>query len=238
MAEHTEKNRQYFNNLSQSYKNDFKPVLDEICAQVASHRSWIGDTWTDTEAGKGKQIRMLEYACGIGAVSATLAPFVSKVVGMDVSENMVSEFNQNAQDAGLADKMAAVKGDLLAESLSDELSGPEYSDFDVVVVSMALHHFEKPDLAMSRFCERLSKGGACLIIDIVPDHHRMKHDFGGEAAHTVKSHGFTDEQMRKLYEGAGLGMDFKYEAMDHQVEYYKDGKKRAMTLFLARGQRA
>ncbi|PWY88433.1 putative SAM-dependent methyltransferase [Aspergillus heteromorphus CBS 117.55] len=236
-TEHTEKNRQYFDNLAKSYKDSFKPVLDGICRNVTARRTWISDTWTDTEAGQGKEIKVLDYACGTGVVSLTLAPFVSKIVGMDVADNMINQFNQNAHDAGFGDKMSAIKGDLLSETLSDELSGPEYSDFDIVVVSAALHHFEKPELAMSRFCQRLKKGGVCLIIDIVPDHHRMAHDFG-EAEHTVTNHGFTEEQMRQLHEGAGLNEDFRYQSMNEQFVYQKDGKQRTLTFFLSRGQRA
>ncbi|RAL03796.1 class I SAM-dependent methyltransferase [Aspergillus ibericus CBS 121593] len=247
MAEHTEANRQYFEKLAKSYKTDFQKGLEAICRQVDSRRSWISDIWTNTEAGNGKEIKMMEYACGPGAVSLTLAPFVSKVVGLDVSEGMVSEYNKNAQEAGFGDKMTALKGDLLAETIPEELPGPEYFDFDIVVVSMAFHHFERPDLAMARFGERLKKGGVCMVVDIVPasdDHHhhhhhqgphRVEHGFGN-AEHTVKSHGFTEEQMQQLYEGAGL-TGFRYEVMDEQVVFHKEGKELIKTLFIARGQR-
>ncbi|RAK89507.1 SAM-dependent methyltransferase [Aspergillus costaricaensis CBS 115574] len=243
MAEHTERNRQYFDKLAKSYTSDFKSILESICRLVDSHRPWINDAWIDTEAGKGKDIKMLEYACGTGPVSLTLAPFVSKIVGLDVSDNMISEYNNNAKEAGYEDKMVALKGDLLAESAPAELSGPEYFDFDLVVVSMALHHFERPELAMARFGERLKKGGVCVIVDIVPDDHHhghchnVEHGFG-DAAHTVKSHGFTMDQMKQLYEEAGLGTGFKYDISKEQVVFRKDGKEHLKTIFIARGQRA
>ncbi|RDK47474.1 putative SAM-dependent methyltransferase [Aspergillus phoenicis ATCC 13157] len=242
-AEHTERNRQYFDKLAKSYTNDFKSVLEFICRLVDGHRPWISDAWVDTEAGKGKEIKMLEYACGTGPVSLTLAPFVSKIVGLDVSDNMISEYNKNAEKAGYGDKMVALKGDLLAETAPAELSGPEYFDFDLVVVSMALHHFERPELAMARFSERLKKGGVCVIVDIVPDDHhhghchKVEHGFG-DAEHTVKSHGFTTEQIQQLYGGAGLGMGFKYDISKEQVVFRKDGKEHLKTIFIARGQRA
>lgn len=53
-----------------SYMNDFSGVIQSICNQVENRRFWISDKWTDTEAGKGQELRMLEYACGPGAISA------------------------------------------------------------------------------------------------------------------------------------------------------------------------
>jgi len=87
MAEFTEKNRQVFeyvypslllsigtkNDCSKkagSYMNDFSGVIRSICNLVEDRRLWISDKWSDTEAGKGQELRMLEYACGPGAISA------------------------------------------------------------------------------------------------------------------------------------------------------------------------
>lgn len=50
--------------------NDFSGVIQSICNQVESRRFWISDKWIDTEAGKRQELRMLEYACGPGAISA------------------------------------------------------------------------------------------------------------------------------------------------------------------------
>lgn len=58
-----------YSKLAKSYTSDFKSILESICRLVDSHRPWISDAWIDTEAGKGKEIKMLEYACGTGPVS-------------------------------------------------------------------------------------------------------------------------------------------------------------------------
>ncbi|KAL4892667.1 S-adenosyl-L-methionine-dependent methyltransferase [Aspergillus ambiguus] len=239
MSDFTEKNRQVFEKMASTYKTDFGQALQTIYQEVQGRRHWASDTWTDTEAGKGKEIRMLEYACGPGNVSLALAPFVSEVIGLDVSDAMVSEYNNNAREAGMAKKMSGRKGDLLADTVSTELSGPEFSDFDIVFVSMALHHFEKPDLAMERFGERLKRNGVCLIIDLVPDHehdHEQLHEFA-ETRETIKTHGFMEDDMRKLYEGAGLGKGFDYQVIKEPLVFHKNGKKFSKTIFIARGQR-
>ncbi|PLB50186.1 S-adenosyl-L-methionine-dependent methyltransferase [Aspergillus steynii IBT 23096] len=247
--------------LSKTYKDDFSDAMAKMYRTVQERRLWASDTWTDTEAGKGKEIKVLEYACGPGTVSLALAPFATRVVGLDISDGMVEEYNNNAREAGFADKMVGYKGNLFGESGSTELSGPEFSDFDVVVVSMALHHFEKPDLAVKRLAERLKKGGTCLIIDMIPndqhphshgsDHHPHGHGHGHshghddsheneeeftDAKHTIKTHGFTQADMQKLYDAAGVGMNFDYQVLEEPWSFNKNGHSFSMTIFTARAQ--
>lgn len=167
-----------------------------------------------------------------------LAPYLTQVIGLDVSDNMVNEFNKNVQESGLSDKMIGRKGDLLAESLPDELTRPEYFDFDLVVVSMALHHFAEPEAAMKRLGERLKKGGVCFIIDLVPaQHHGFDKEFA-EAGKTVKKHGFSREEMQGLFADAGLREGFDYQAVKEPINFTKDGTTYEKTAFVAKAQRA
>lgn len=193
------------------------------------------------------------------------------MVGIDVSEQMVAEFNRNASTIGLSDKMVGYKADLLAEPAPQEFSGPEYNDFDVVAVSLALHHFEHPDVALQRLAGRLKKGGSFMIIDLIPssghehehsnsdghkhghgpehghghghdqphchDHTKKQgHDFG-DAGHTVKTHGFSREDMEELFKDAGLGVGFDYELIPDQLTFKKGDKTHYKTVFIARAQR-
>ncbi|EAW06906.1 class I SAM-dependent DNA methyltransferase [Aspergillus clavatus NRRL 1] len=240
MSTFTELNRQYFDKQASSYNGDFRNVLETIYNQVQSRRSWISDIWNDTETGKDPEIKVLEYACGTGAVSSALAPFVDKVVGIDVSEEMIKQYNSNAKETGFAGKMAGYVGDLFAESVPAEISGPEFQDFDLVAVSMALHHFDKPEFALKRLGERLKKGGMCLIIDLVPEDkhspHAMGHAFP-EANATIRTHGFTAEHMQKLFESAGLSHKVDYCVIEEPVVFRKEGKEISKTIFIARAQR-
>lgn len=183
---------------------------------------------------------------------------MTKVLGLDLSDNMVNEYNKNAEKTGFADKMSARTGDLLADNVSAELSGPEYYNFDVVVVSMALHHFYDPAKALKTLGERLKKGGACIIIDLVPDessghehnhhhhphhhdhppHHDHHHDpFPEGTAETIGVHGFSSDTLKGMFEKAGF-VNFGYEVIDEPFVFTVDGKKFSMTIFAAKGQRA
>lgn len=260
--------------MATTYQSKFADTMKIIAEQTLKHRLWLGDRWTDTEAGKGQEVKLLEYACGPGVVSMvsiciailrycvsrliilqkTLAPFLTKVIGIDVSEQMVAEFNRNASTVGLSNKMIGYKADLLAEPAPQEFSGLEYNDFDVIAVSMALHHFEHPDVALQRLAARLKRGGSFMIIDLIPSsdhehdqpHHdqshchdhvkKQGHDFG-DATHTVKTHGFSRGDMEELFKGAGLGAGFDYELIPDQLTFKKGDKTHYKTAFIARAQR-
>ena len=182
---------------------------------------------------------------------------MKKVVGVDLSENMINEFNKNAREAGLADKMAGLKGDLFAKDVPKELTGPEFYNFDLVVVSMALHHFDDAQLAMTRLGERLKDGGVCFIIDLIPQehhghhghhghHHNHQHHGAGQddsddpfkqAESTIKKHGFSQDEMKDLFERANIRNNFAYKVVEEPLEFDKDGKIFHKTIFVARAQR-
>lgn len=167
---------------------------------------------------------------------------------------MVDEFNRNAKAAEMASKVTGYRSDLLAEPVATEFSGPEFNGFDMLTVSMALHHFQDPDIALQKLAKRLKNGGVCYIIDLVPqpgsvdDHgHGHGHDHGhdehakhqhefGDAAHTVKTHGFTKEHMQKLFQGAGLTVKFDYEVLPEPLLFTKEERTFEKTIFIARAQ--
>ncbi|KAJ6016074.1 hypothetical protein N7540_010665 [Penicillium herquei] len=244
MPDFTEANRQYFDKMATTYKAQFASSLNILSEQTLENREWISDKWIDT-VNPNQNIRMLEYACGPGVISMTLAPFLTQVIGMDVSPNMIKEFNVNAAILGLEDKVTGHECDLLADTPSPYFVGPPYVDLDILTVSMALHHFEHPLLALQRLGERVKQGGTCFIIDLIPqphghDHghgHAHKHDFG-EASHTVKTHGFSEESMRNLFKEAGFNSEFRYKAIDQPLEFNRGGKPVSMKVFFARAQRS
>ncbi|KAJ5662459.1 uncharacterized protein N7477_010075 [Penicillium maclennaniae] len=216
-----------------------------------------------------QEIKMLEYACGPGVISMTLAPFLTQVVGIDVSDKMVEEFNKNANVVDMSSRMTGYKADLLSEPAPQEFAGPEFSNFDVITISMALHHFEHADTALQKLAKRLKHGGACFIIDLVPhiekwghghdhshghshdhaDSHEHSHGHGpsheqmiqrefGDAAHTVKTHGFSKDEMQKLFQDAGLSVKFDYKVLPEPLIFTKAGKTVEKTVFIARAQLA
>ncbi|KAL4787206.1 S-adenosyl-L-methionine-dependent methyltransferase [Aspergillus varians] len=167
-----------------------------------------------------------------------LAPFATRVIGMDISDGMIDEFNKNVREEGRSDTVVGVKADILSGPTPAEVSGPEYFDFDVVVVSMALHHFEHPEQALKRLSERLKKGGVMMIVDLIPEHHD---DHGlhqmGAVVETISKHGFSLEEMQAMYEDAGVKTGFKHQVVEAPLVFNKNGKTFEKTVFIARGQK-
>lgn len=65
--------------MASTYKDDFANVVEALSNLTRERRLWISDKWTDTEAGKGQEIKMLEYACGPGHISIVLLRLTSQI---------------------------------------------------------------------------------------------------------------------------------------------------------------
>lgn len=114
---------------------------------------------------------------------------------------MVAAYNGRAAEAGIPEtEMRAVQGDILSgnegekENASEEaqnFTGEEYFNFDMAVMSMALHHVASPPAAVKALVSRLRKGGSVVIIDWFLDsvvYHGGDERQHGGAAHQHHHH--------------------------------------------------
>jgi SAM-dependent methyltransferase len=63
--------------------------------------------------------------------------------------------------------MYAVQGDL--NNPSSDLDRADWSNFDVAVISMALHHVSEPIEMLSQLRKRLRPGGALTVVEMYED---------------------------------------------------------------------
>ncbi|DAA76591.1 TPA_exp: Uncharacterized protein A8136_7268 [Trichophyton benhamiae CBS 112371] len=219
-------NEAHFNAAASTYETRFAEALRIIGNEVGERSRWIYPQWGDT-TGDVKPFRMLDYACGAGSMTRALLPHVSEAIGIDISQNMVEEYNKNIAALGLpTNKMFAKKGNLLSDKPSEGFSEPEYFNFDLVIIGFALHHFKSPDLAMKRLVERLAPGGILVVLDFI------EHSI--EVEHGVTASGFGPD-LRRQFEDAGVGDGFDYVLPDRGVMHGKPPKE--LRYFLARGER-
>lgn len=202
---------------------------------------------------------MLDYACGDGVISRALKPHFASVIGMDVSSVMLEKYDATVSKLGLStNEMMGVRGDLLGDAVQTEpsLSEKELSNFDLIAVSMALHHFEDPALSMKKLVSRLKTGGTILIIDWAPldgstpaqkayqeelKISKEPEDMAMSEAEKASRHtismpdGFTEQQMTDLFEQGGC-TEVRWKLADELSSIVRASKK--SQLFWARATKA
>ena len=181
-----------------------------------------------------------------------MLPYLTTIRGVDVAERMVDKYNADAREAGYSEEqMYAVRGDLM-EMAKGPLMGQDFFDFDLIIMSMALHHVNDPQGMIRKLVGRLKPGGRAVIIDWLPSDKMTGHNQGGlssqgagsgeahqqehkphPGAHTVSVDGFSKEQMQAMFEKAGCGSsDFVLAKSPSQVPPDPKGQKQ---LFFAKG---
>ncbi|KAI1613327.1 S-adenosyl-L-methionine-dependent methyltransferase [Exophiala viscosa] len=239
-------NREHFDKVASNYETDFGDMLRTAIAEFQARRLWIRKDLTEnnstSEGENPHTIRLLDYACGAGTASKALAPYVTQIVGLDLSENMVSEYNKYARSMSFdPQKMQAYRHNLLDET-DKPPTDVELANFDVAIISMALHHVSDPGKLVQRLAGCLKVGGVCVVLDRAPSptdtdletpdmHDRPK------VLDTINQHSFSEEQMRQLYSDAGLTTGFDYVRIPKPFEFTLKGKKMLLSGFFARGER-
>ncbi|KAF2773682.1 S-adenosyl-L-methionine-dependent methyltransferase [Teratosphaeria nubilosa] len=261
MSAFTEANRTAFNDLAGSYHS--KPWQQNLSRQVSEalqqRLHWLGVDWSTVESRReGREVKLLDYACGTGNITMALGPYVSQIRGIDVSESMVEEYNRAALSSGLRpDQAHAVVGDLIAETSSTAFEGPEWHDFDIAVVGLGFHHFEDPGRAVKRLTERLNPGtGVLVIVDFIPSSHSQNQlkatiaegqgpspsssSASGsmpDMSSTIHKDGFEHHEMSALFSEAGLE-SFEWSVLDEESVMRLSSETKVRRVFVARGRKA
>ena len=118
------------------------------------------------ENGKGK---LLDVACGTGdfAIAASRAG-VKKVIGIDISANMVEIGCKKVRELGLETRIELQSGD------SEHIDFPD-STFDTVTVAFGVRNFEHLELGLKEMYRVLRSGGKVIILEFsMPERFPMK----------------------------------------------------------------
>ncbi|KAL9535890.1 hypothetical protein SMMN14_01165 [Sphaerulina musiva] len=259
MSAFTEANRKAFDELSATYNT--KPWQHELKSQVATalqaRTEWIGAEWISPHQqppGQHRQrdVRLLDYACGTGAITLALGPYVTQTRALDISEKMVQQYNDAARASGLTAEQACARvGNLLVEEEGEGEDSAledreEWYEFDVVAVGLGFHHFENPGRAVKQLAKRLkAQTGVLVIVDFLPfekggggdnNHGSSSSTTTTDMAHTLKRNGFTGEEMRDMYTAAGFE-DFDIVALKQPARMELSSGTVYRRLFIAKGRK-
>lgn len=167
------------------------------------------ETWDDDPGHEARQVavagaiadtvalhprmRALDIGGGTGRLSILLADRVGSVVVTDPSAGMVRVARERIRSAGLADRLRAVRADLVTDGLE--------GSYDVAWSSMALHHVQDLDALLRSVATLLVDGGRLCIADLDEDRdgafHADKVDFDGH-------HGFDRRRLAEQLARAGF----------------------------------
>jgi len=136
-------------------------------------------------------INVADLGAGEGLLSELLARRCRKVIAVDNSEKIVAFGVAKAKKYGLKN----------LEFRHGDLQNPpiEAGSMDLVILSQALHHAEKPAIALCSAYKILKSGGQILILDL------LKHNFD-KARELYGDHwrGFAESDLHRWLEEAGF----------------------------------
>jgi ArsR family transcriptional regulator len=130
-----------------------------------------------------------DLGCGTGELTATLAPFVARVIAVDRSTDMLQAARRRLREHPNVDVR---RGELEALPIAD-------NELDAATLMLVLHHVPDPTAALAEAARALKPGGRLVIVDMLPhDRDEYRHQMG----HVWL--GLGEEQLRRLLTSAGL----------------------------------
>jgi SAM-dependent methyltransferase len=129
-----------------------------------------------------------DLGCGTGEVSASLAPFVRRVMAVDASPEMLVAARQRL---GGRPNVEVRRGDLEALPVDD-------AQLDAAILFLVLHYIVEPERALAEAARVLRPGGRLLVVDMTP-HDRE--EYRQRMGHVWQ--GFSSEQLGGWLEAAG-----------------------------------
>ena len=118
--------------------------------------------WMVEQLDLQPHFEVLDVAAGTGHLSRAIAPYVKRVVALDLTPEMLAQGRREAEQQGLTN-LVFEQGE--AEHLS-------YTNgaFDLVATRFSLHHFADPREPVQEMVRVCRRGGRVVVIDIVsPD---------------------------------------------------------------------
>lgn len=130
-----------------------------------------------------------DLACGAGSVTARLAPFVARVIGVDRTPEMLDAARARTREHGNVELHEA---DLAELPIADGAC-------DGALLLLALTHLEQPAAALAEMARILRPGGRAVVVDLL---HHDRDDFRRRMGQL--RNGFGQAELAGLLAAAGL----------------------------------
>ena len=158
---------------------------------------------------------MGDLGCGTGETSATLAPFVERVIAVDTSAAMLQAARKRLQTF---DNVDLRRGDLEALPI-------DAARLDAATLMLVLHYVPEPERALAEVARVLKPGGRLILVDMLP-HDRDS--YRQQMGHVWL--GFSEDQIMRMLADAGF-------AKTRIVPLAPDARAKGPGLFVATGEK-
>ncbi len=146
-------------------------------------------------AGSEAPRRLIDLGTGAGRMLTLLGPRAGHAIGLDLSQQMLNIARAEVGRAGIEARVELRHGDINATGLPS-------ASAELVVVHWVLHYLTDPGGAVAEASRLLAPGGRLLIVDFAP--HGLEYL---RQAHQHRRLGFSDEEISRWVEQAGLAPD-------------------------------
>lgn len=150
--------------------DDIAPRYDLLnrVLSLGIDQQWRAEAVKELEADRPR--RILDVATGTGDLAIkTLDLNPEKVVGVDLSEEMLELGQRKLKELGLEDRIMLQKGDAEKLPFSD-------SQFDAVTVGFGVRNFEDLDRGLREILRVLTPGGRLIVLEFShPSAFPIKH---------------------------------------------------------------
>jgi len=166
----------------------------------------------------------LDFGCGTGLVSLSLAPALRSVLGVDTAEEMLKTLANKAQEQGFS-QVSTLRLDVTRETLP-------LNRFDLVVSSMTFHHVADTAALLQQLSASLRPGGWIAVMDLDSEDG----SFHAPTIPGVMHLGFARPALQALFKQAGFSAVRVSTA--HQVQRKNTaGELKEYTTFLMVAQK-
>lgn len=167
--------------------------------------------------------RALEVGCGTGLIGERMQKVVEELIMIDTSEAMVEVASKKIKEKGETG-VKIIYHDLMNNDLDEE-------SFDLIFLSMALHHVKDVSHAAERFYYHLKPGGTLCVIDLNPDDGT----FHGDDPCFDGYNGFEQGILQKIFIQQGY-VNVRSETFLNDVKVVK-GHEHPFSLFIMTAQK-
>lgn len=159
-------------------------------------QSWF--LWASALASLLPPLDVVDFGCGTGVLSASLARWARRVWAIDQSAAALNQAKARAEREGLKN-ITFLREDLHDLSLPDGKKG-------LVVISQSLHHVESPAEVLAEAARILEPGGRVVVLELMPHEEKWVVERLGH-----RHLGFEPDVLKKAMTAAGF-RDLQLEA--------------------------